>query len=411
MPKGKGGYAMEKISTNELHELRLDVRKLLRKRILEAIEIVLEEEVAEALGVGRHQRGEGRQGYRNGVIERRVTTANGAQTLRVPRARLIESDGSSREFRSELLPRYQRRTREVDDAILGAYLAGANSRRIKKALGPLLGQEHLSRSAISRVVGRLKALFAQWRSRDLKDERYALIFLDGFHLKVRLAKRVISVPVLVAMGVAEDGSKRLISLELVVSESSSSWTRFVGDLGDRGLTAPCLLITDGHAGLKKARSVWPQVPVQRCVKHKWENLIKCCPKHAHNELRRDFYAIVRAKNADAANKAYDAMVAKWRKLCPPVQRSLEEGGLDLITFYSFPKSMWKGLRTTNSIENLNREFRRRTKTQGSFSTEEAAVTLLFGLVAFRQIEFRKITGYEHVAELLNKQEQLTARAA
>ncbi len=401
---------MEKITTADVIRLRQDVQSLLRRRILEAIEVVLEEEVAQALGVGRHERGEQRQGYRNGAKERRVTTANGSQAIKVPRARVTEYDGSTREFRSELLPRYQRRTKDVDDAILGAYLAGANSRRIKKALGPLLGHEHLSKSAISRVVGRLKTLFADWKSRDLVNEHYPLIFLDGFHLKVRLAKRVVSAPVLVAMGIAEDGSKRLLSLELVVSESSASWTNFVGDLAERGLVAPRLLITDGHAGLKKARSAWPGVAVQRCTIHKWENLQRCCPKHARKELRRDWDAIVRAKDGDAARKAYDAMLTKWATLCPSVKRSLEEGGLELMTFYAFPKAMWKVLRTTNSIENLNREFRRRTKTQGSFCTEDAGLTLLFGLVAFGQIEMRKITGYMHVAKLI-EDEALIANAA
>lgn len=399
------------MSTADVIELRKNVKDLLRQRVLEAIEAVLEEEVAEALGVGRHERGERRQGYRNGATMRPVTTANGLQTIKVPRARVKGSDGATREFNSELLPRYQRRTREVDEAILSVYLAGANSRRIKKALGPLLGQSNLSKSAISRVVGRLKELFARWRGRDLSDERYAVVFVDGFHLKVRLAKRVVSVPVLVALGIAEGGSKRLISLELAMSESASSWRGFVGDLTDRGLPMPRLLVTDGHAGLKKARSVWPKVAVQRCTNHKWENLKSHCPKHAHNELRRDWHTVVRAQDGDAARKAYDAMLRKWTTLCPPVARSLEEGGLELLTFYAFPKAMWRGLRTTNSIENLNREFRRRTKTQGSFSSEDAALTLLFGLVAFRQIELRKITGHQHVADLFNDIDALIEEAA
>ena len=269
----------------------------------------------------------------------------------------------------------------------------------------------MSKSAISRVVGRLKDMFVRWRGRPLSDERYAVVFLDGFHLKVRLAKRVVSAPVLVALGIAEDGSKRLIALELAISESTTSWGGFVADLLDRGLTMPALLVTDGHAGLKKARSVWPHVAVQRCTNHKWENLKSHCPKHAHGELRRDWHAVVWAKDGDAARKAYDAMLRKWKTLCPPVARSLEEAGLELLTFYAFPKAMWKGLRTTNSIENLNREFRRRTKTQGSFSSEEAALTLLFGLVAFRQIELRKITGHQHVAALLRDQEGLIENAA
>ena len=398
------------MSTADVIQLRQDVKSLLQRRVLEAIECVLEEEVEQALGVVRHERSDERRGYRNGSISRRVTTTDGPRSLRIPRAR-IKTDGAAREFRSEILPRYQRRTREVDEAVLAVYLAGANSRRIKKALSPLLGEENLSKSAISRVVGRLKALFAQWRSRDLTEERYAIVFLDGFHLKVRLCKRVVSVPVLVAMGVTEDGSKRLVALELAVSESGPSWSGFVTGLIDRGLVPPKLLVTDGHGGLKKARAAWPEVQVQRCTNHKWENLKSHCPTHAHSELRRDWYTVVRAKDGLAAREAYDGMLSKWRSLCAPVARSLEEGGLELLTFYSLPKPMWKGLRTTNSIETLNREFRRRTKTQGSFSTEEAAVTLLFGLVAFGQIELRRITGHSHVAEFLSNTEALIAEAA
>ena len=197
-------------NTTNIIRLRQDVQAALRLRILEAIEVVLQEEVAEALGVARHQRDGQRRGYRHGAIERQVTTATGIHAINVPRARVRFSDGKTTEFRSELLPRYQRRTKQVDDAILGAYLAGANTRRIKKALSPLLGQRNLSKSAISRIVGRLKILFEQWRQRDLSQERCVLLFLDGFHLKIRLVKRVVSVPVLVAMGVSEDGSKRLI---------------------------------------------------------------------------------------------------------------------------------------------------------------------------------------------------------
>ena len=127
--------------------------------------------------------------YRNGRVERTLTTPNGTRTVRVPRGRIAGTDGATAEFHSQVLPRYARRTREIDEAILGCYLGGVNSRRIRTALKPLLGEQHLSKSAVSRIVGRLKALFATWQDRDLSTERYAVIFLDGFHLKVRLATR------------------------------------------------------------------------------------------------------------------------------------------------------------------------------------------------------------------------------
>ncbi len=387
-------------SEAEVIRLRQNIETQMRRRILEAIEVVLEEELTEALGRGRYERGDARRGYRNGHQTRRITTAVGAQTLDVPRGRIVDPDGSCREFRSEALPRYARRTREVDEAILGAYLAGANTRRIRKALMPLLGEEHLSKSAVSRVASRLKDLFRCWSERNVSAERYAILFLDGFHLKVRMARRVVSVPVLAVLGVAEDGRKHLVALQLAASEAGSHWSSLIADLQRRGLEAPVLILSDGHAGLRKAIALWPGAQVQRCTWHKWQNLVEHCPVHARRELKRDYDAIVYAEDGLAARAAYEAFVTKWTSLCPAVARSLEEAGEQLLTFYAFPKAMWRVLRTTNTLENLNREFRRRTKTQASFPTEEAAVTLLYGLVAFGQIQLRKIDGHRHVSELL-----------
>lgn len=193
-----------------------------------------------------------------------------------------------------MLPRYARRTREVDEALLGCYLAGANSRRIRTALKPLLGEQHLSKSAVSRVVARLKVLFATWQDRDLHHERYALIFLDGFHVRVRLAGRVVVVPVLAALGVTESGQKQLIELRLAAAEATASWTGLLTDLQRRVLPAPLLVVTDGHAGLKKALAAWPTVRVQRCTTHKARNLADACPVHARPELKRDYGRIIYA---------------------------------------------------------------------------------------------------------------------
>jgi transposase-like protein len=169
-----------------------------------------------------------------------------------------------------------------------------------------------------------------------------------------------------------------------------------------------LVITDGHAGLKKALEAWPTVHVQRCTTHKGRNLEDACPVHARPELRRDYHRIIYAADGLAARAAYDACLKKWTALCAPVARSLEEAGLHLLTFYRFPKAMWKSLRTTNALENLNREFRRRTKTQASFSTEASALTVLFGLVAVGQIVFRKIDGHQELAAFLVKEQWLQA---
>lgn len=320
-----------------------------------------------------------------------MTTEVGSREVRIPRGRVRQADGATAEFRSELLPRYAR-TKAVDEVILGSYLAGANTRRIRKALEPLLGTEHLSKSAVSRVVARLKTLFESWSQRDLSEERYAILYLDGFHLKVRVARRVVSMPVLAVLGVAEDGTKVLVTLKPAASEAAIHWSAVLLDLQRRGLSAPRLLIVDGHDGLNKALKVWSGVDVQRCTRHKWVNLRDHCPPHARAELKRDYNGIINAKDGMAGREAYDAFLAKWSKLCPAVARSLEEAGLELLTFHQYPKVMWRS------------GFRRRTKTQASFAAEHAALTLLYGLVAFGQIRFHKIDGYRHVAGLLRAKE-------
>lgn len=380
----------------EVAAFRRDVQELVRSRIRLAIEAALEEELTDALGAAKSTRTAARRGYRHGAAERMVTTEAGARRLRIPRGRLQQADGATTEFESAVLPRYARRSRVIDDAILGCYLAGANTRRIRTALEPLLGGQHLSKSAVSRVVARLKDLYAAWQTRELGAESYRILFLDGFHLKVRLARRVVSAPVLAVLGVAENGAKVLVALRLATSEAAALWSDVLVDLQRRGLRAPELLVADGHAGLQKALAAWPDVRVQRCTQHKRQNLLEHCPVHARNELRRDYHKIVYAKDGLDARQAYDSFLQKWSSLCPAVARSLQDAGAELLTFYEFPRAMWKSLRSTNAIENLNREFRRRTKSQASFATEEAAVTLLYGLVAFGQIRLRKIDGHRRL---------------
>jgi putative transposase len=398
---------MQKITTTEADILafRQDFHKTLRRRVLEALQVVLEEELSEALGSSPYERSDNRKGYRNGVEKRTITTSHGAQEIAIPRGRIQRPDGSTAEHRSELLPRYARRTREVDEAILGVYLAGGNTRRIRRALAPLLGEKHLSKSSVSRVVSRLKALFTTWSERDLSRESYPILYLDGIHLKVRLARRVVSVPVLIAMGVDETGTKHVVSMTLCTSEAAVHWGALIEDLRGRGLRTPLIIVGDGHKGLQKAARTWPGARVQRCSIHKQENLMDHCPIHARAEVKRDYRAIIEAEDGMKAREAHAAFIKKWSALCPPVAKSLAEAGEELLTYFDFPKELRTSLRTTNSLENLNREFRRRTKTQASFPNEDAALVLLYGLVAFRQIRMRKIRGHRSLVDLLQTKKE------
>ena len=239
---------------------------------------------------------------------------------------------------------------------------------------------------------------ATWRTRSLADVDAVYLYLDAFALRARSAGKVVSVPVLGVVGVRPDGSKHLLVLELCSSESAAAWKGCLDDLVARGLRAPVLAIIDGNAGLRRAVGlVWPRAAVQRCCVHKLRNLERKAPKHALAEIRDDFHRIVYAANADAARTAYTVFERTWAKRCPGVVTSLREGGDELLTFFRFPKAQWKTLRTTNTIERLHEEFRRRVKTQGSLPSEDAALVLLFSLVASGQIKLRRIDGWRKIA--------------
>jgi transposase-like protein len=198
-------------------------------------------------------------------------------------------------------------------------------------------------------------------------------------------------------------------LEVCGSESGAAWEGFIEALAARGLTPPRLCIIDGNAGLHRAITVtWPKTRIQRCAVHKLRNLLRKAPQHAHGEITADFHLIVYASGLTQARAARDAFIKKWSKRSPGVVESLNEAGDELLTFYEFPKEQWKTIRTTNVIERLNGEFRRRVKTQGSFPTEDSAIVLLYSLVASGQIILRRLDGYEKIVDVVAQQETQAA---
>jgi putative transposase len=391
-----------------VHEEEISLGVLIHRHVRVAVERAVHEELAAVLGVELYERSDARRGERNGVKTRTLTGPTGPLELTLPRARLFTPTGEQ-EWASKLVPRYQRRVREVNESVLAAYLSGANTRRIAGALRPLLKAAPLSKSAVSRVVGTLKGEMEAWQKRSLKDLEVAFLYLDAIALRVRADGRVTSLPVLVALAVLADGSKQLVAIEMCGSESHEAWRGFLDGLVERGLRAPVLCIVDGNAGLRRAlAAVWSKTPVQRCAVHKLRNLERKAPKHALLEVKSDFHQIVSAVNEEAARTAHAAFVRKWKPRCPGVVKSLEEAGDELFTMYRFPRQHWKNVRTTNVIERLNGEFRRRVKTQSSLPSEDSALVLLYGLVATGQIRLRKIDGYRKLAAVISEQ---TKRAA
>ena len=392
-----GKSIREATRTQELQPFSLS--DLIHQHVRIAIEMAVHEELRAALGTTPYERSNVRRGYRNGSKMRTLTGPTGPVVLTLPRATLF---ASAKEWTSRIVPRYQRRMPEVNEAIAATYLAGSNTRRIRGALQPLLKAAPLSKSAVSRVITTLKDGLERWRTRSLADFEVIYVYLDGFALRVRSAGKIGTVPVLGVVAVLVDGSKQLLALELCSGESLAAWKGYLDDLVARGLRAPVLCIIDGNAGLRRAvGEIWPRAAVQRCCVHKLRNLERKAPKHALAEIRDDFHRIVYAASAEAARAAYAAFERAWGKRCPGVVASLREGGDELLTFFTFPKTQWKTVRTTNTIERLYEEFRRRVKTQGSLPSEDAAVVLLFSLVASGQIKLRRIDGWRKIAAVLS----------
>ena len=373
--------------------------EVLRGQMRDFITKIAFEEMAAAIGAGAYERSSNRRGYRHGSEPRELTTSFGKTRFDMPRAKLFSASGRKVEWESTMIPRYARRCVEVDAALMGIYFGGVNTRKVKQALRPMLKKSPLSKSSISRLIVRVKEYFEAWRTRSLVGEAARYLYLDGICVRVRCGSHIDSLPVLAAVGVRPNGDKVLLALEMCGSESTAAWRGLIEDMSARGLRAPRLAIIDGNPGLAGALAeTWPKTDRQRCTVHKLRNLLSHAPKRLYEEIRADFHAIVYADSLVLARSAYDAFLRKWRRQCEGVARSLEEGGPELLTFFRYPKSQWKSLRTTNVIERLNEEFRRRVKTQGSFPSEQSVLVVLFGLVASGMVRLRKIDGYEEMGQ-------------
>ena len=372
------------------------IESVMRERIRATIEVLVEQELEAALGAAKSARvGSDRAGYRNGVRSRTLTTSLGPTTFSMPRARLHKAQGQGREWQSRVVGRYERRTERVDEALLGVYLSGTNTRRVRGAVAPLLRGAPLSKDAISRLVGRLREDFESWCKRDLGEHRIRHVFLDGWYPRVRIAKKRVRVPVLVTLGTCADGQRVLLDLRIAGEESEASWSEVIESLIRRNLGCPELAVIDGNPGLEAAlRKLWPKTDIQRCTNHKLRNLLAKAPARLREELAEDYRRMIYAESADAVAKARATFLRKWKLRSRAVVSSLEEAGDDLFTFVRYPVSQWKSLRTTNALERINEEFRRRTKTQASLPGEDAVLLLLFGLLRTGQVQLRRIVGWK-----------------
>ena len=407
---------MEKNSTREpagggegrLFDSWVDgIEEGVRSRVRGFIETLLEEELVQALARPRYGRrgtaeaaagGPSVMGVRNGHRERSLTGTFGKTRISVPRARLTKPDGSTHEWRSASLRAYRRRTKAADALIASAYLSGTNTRRVRRALAAVFAGP-VSEDVVSRTWRKVQGDWDAWNRRSLADEPILRLILDGTVARVRLDRRATSISLLVALGVRSDGQKVLLAIRNMGGESEAAWRALLDDLVARGLATPELVTADGAPGLEKAlAALWPAVALQRCTVHKHRNLLAHAPERLHEEISNDYRDMIYAANRADVEARRKAFVRKWRLKCRAVADSLEEAGDKLFTFTRFPPTQWKSLRTSNAIERLHEEFKRRIKTQTVLPCAETAAMLFWALLASGQIVMRKVDGWQTLSQ-------------
>jgi len=336
-------------------------------------------------------------GHRHGSRKRTLTGTFGPVEISVPRARLDTADGTTTEWRSSALRAYQRRTLAADALIASSYLAGTNTRRVRRALAALFGGT-VGKDTVSRTWRKVKSDWDAWNARSLAEEPIVRLILDGTAVRVRLDRKATSISLLVVIGVRADGQKVLLAIKSMGGESAEAWRSVLDDLVRRGLQRPQFLIVDGAPGLDKAiAAVWDGVAVQRCTVHKHRNLLAHAPERLHEEITADYSDMIYATTCEEIEARRKAFIRKWRLKHRTVADSLEEAGERLFTFTGLPPTQWKSARTTNAIERLHEEFKRRIKTQTVLPSADTAAMLFWALLASGQINMRKVDGWQTLA--------------
>src|SRR5216684_91135 len=311
----------------------------IRGRIRGFIEEVIRSELDAALARPRYGRqassndgAAGVVGHRHGSRRRTLMGTFGKVEINVPRARLQASDGKTTEWKSKVLRAYQRRTLAADALIASAYMAGTNTRRVRRALKALFA-DGLGKDVVSRVWRKVRSDWEAWNARSLAEEPIVRLILDGTVVRVRLDRKATSISLLVVIGVRADGQKVLLAIKNMGGESAEAWRTVLDDLITRGLRRPEFLIVDGALGLETAiAAVWDGVPMQRCTVHKHRNLLAHAPERLHDEVTANYTDMIYAATREEVATRRKAFIRKWRLKCRAVADSLEEAGDHLFTF-------------------------------------------------------------------------------
>jgi putative transposase len=333
---------------------------------------LMKAELTHVLGREAYERREGRANHRNGSYPRNFCIKGiGEVAVKVPRDR----NGA---YQTQVLPRSKRYEDRIAEDLSIMYLTGVSTRTLSMLSRRLIGRE-ISHEEVSTANRELTGAVEKWRNRDLSSEKIKYIFVDGVIFKMRVKGGVENTPVLVAIGVTEGGARLVLGLQSGDKESATNWREFFRDLKSRGLDASSvrLGIMDGLSGLEKVfKEEFSNAKVQRCQVHVARNVLAKVPhklkKTVADDLRSIFYASTREKAEDFYKSFYE----KWDKEIPSAVKSLTQSLEACLTFFRFPEEEWISLRTTNIIERLNKEFKRRTKSMEIVAGENACYRLL-----------------------------------
>ena len=349
-------------------DIRADLHDIVLGAIKTTLETVMEQAVNLMVCARSHERTDARRGVRNGSYSRSLMTTSGAIDLAVPRTR-------TRGAASAVVDRYKRRAPEIDATITEAYIGGVSTRKMGGVTKALLGKG-VGRSAVSRVTAKLEERVDELRRAPLSDP-IVYLYLDATFLDARWARQVENVSALVAYGVGTDGKRRLLAITIGASESEDSWTHLLQQLLERGLHGVRLVISDAHAGLKLAvRRLLPELPHQRCTVHLTRNVTVKAPHRLRGRIAREAVRILHAPSLADAKKRKTEFDEGLGAQVPECRDILDAGFEAATRYYAFPKEHWRRIRSTNGLERLHGEIKRRIKSIGAFPDRSSALRLI-----------------------------------
>jgi putative transposase len=374
-----------------------------RAAVQSLVQAALEAEMTEALGAGKGERSEGRLGYRSGYYSRALITRVGALELRIPQDR-------QGRFSTELFERYQRSEKALVGALAEMYVQGVSTRKVKAVTEALCGHE-FSASSISAINKSLDESLQAFSERRLEDA-YPYLILDARYERVREGGIIVSQAVLVAVAVDWEGRRQILAIDLANRESRSSWRDFLLGLRQRGLSGVEFVVSDDHAGLRAAiREVLPEAVWQRCYVHFLRNALDYVPRKVDDDCLRELRWVYDRRDLAEVRRDIAAWLAKWQtkypKLCAWVEETIEE----TLSYYRLPLAHHKHMKSTNMLERLNQEIKRRTHVVRIFPNAESCLRLVRALAVEIHENWLEATRYLNMDHLREHKKQLLRQAA